>query len=99
MLLGACVDGVEDGPVAGDLGLGAVARGRLLRDELLEPVPGGGDVLDRVRGLDALDQRDLLQRLERGRMLAGERLLAAAGDVDPAQLAIDRRRDQIEMRA
>jgi hypothetical protein len=32
-------------------------------------------------------------------VLTGERLLAAAGDVDPAELAVDRRRDQIEMPA
>ncbi len=32
-------------------------------------------------------------------MLAGKRLLATTGDVDPAQLTVDRRRDQIEVPA
>ena len=82
--LGAGVDGSEGGAVAGDLGLRPVARGRALRDELLQSLPRRGDVLDRVRGLDALDQRDLLQRLECDGMLPRKRLLTTAGDVDLA---------------
>src|SRR5579884_1043448 len=88
---------VEDSPVAGDLGLGAVARCRLLRYQLLESPLRGGDVLDRVGGFHALDQGELLERLERGGMLPRKRFLASAADIDFAQLAVERRGDQVEV--
>lgn len=56
----------------------------------------GGSSRSRPR---PLAQRNPLQRRERGRMLAGKRLLPATGDVDPAQPTVDRRRDQIEVPA
>ncbi len=90
---GAGVDRVEDGAVAGDLGLGAVAGCRLLRHQFLEPPLWGGDVLDRVGGLHALDQRELHERFESRGMLPRKRFLESAADIDFAQLAVECRGD------
>jgi hypothetical protein len=93
------MDRGEHGAVAGDLGLRSVARLAAPGNERLDPPARRGDVLDRVRCFDALDQRRLLQRLQCSRMLQRERLLAPAGDVDLAQLTIDCRRDEVEVSA
>jgi hypothetical protein len=96
---GARMDRVEHRSVAGNLGLRPVAWLGRLRDELLDPPFRSRDVLDRVRCFDALDQRLLDERFERGGMLTAERFLAPAADVDLAQLAPERGRDQVEMAA
>src|SRR5581483_5010083 len=40
---------------------------------------------------------ELLERLERGGMLPRKRFLASAADIDFAQLAVERRGDQVEV--
>jgi hypothetical protein len=72
---------------------------RLLRHQFLEPPLRSRDVLDRVRGLDALDQGELLERLESRGMLPRKCFLSPAADVDLAQLAVQRGRNQVEMSA
>ena len=81
---------VEHGAVAGDLGLGAVARRGLLGDEGLDALARRDDTLDRVRSLGALDARHVDQGLEDLRPLHPEGVLAAAHGIDGAQRAGDR---------
>jgi hypothetical protein len=76
------VDRVEHASVAGDLCLGAVLRRGLLLDQRYDARMRCGHVLDRVGRLNALDPRDLGQRLQRLRVLEAERALAASTLVD-----------------
>lgn len=93
---GARVDRVQHRAVACDLGLRPIPWLGRVRDDLLDTPAGRSDVLDRVRGPHALDQRGMPECLELRRVLARERLLASSRDVDLAQLACDRGRHEAE---
>ena len=84
-LRGALVNQVEHRAVAGDLGLGAVLRRGLLRDERLDALARRDDLLDRVGSLGALDPSDVDQGLQELRALHPERVLAPARGIDGAQ--------------
>ena len=66
---------VENVAVAGDLGLRAILRLGRIRDERLDSSPRSTDVLDRIRRLGALDERDLTQDLQPVWVLPAEELL------------------------
>jgi len=72
------MDLVEHEAVPGDLLLGAVLRARRVGDERLDALPRRVNILNRVGGLSALDQRDSAERFQAGRVLAAEHLFASA---------------------
>ena len=86
------VDGAQHVAVVGDGLLGAVARLRLLLDQVFYPLVSRLDALDAVGRLSALDDGDLPERLERLRRLLLVELLT------PAVFAQVRRHPQEVMR-